>query len=49
MKYRDMEFVPKGFPQDYMMRAEYVREGIKAIIAIGLIAIVGYVLIWGLP
>jgi hypothetical protein len=44
-----LEIIPNGFPEDYIMRSEQIYWGIKAVVAIGLIAFVGAVLIWGLP
>ena len=44
-----LEIIPRGFLPDYTMRAEYIRQGIKAIVAIGLIVFVGFVLLWGTP
>jgi hypothetical protein len=49
MKHYDIEFAPNGFPEGYTMRAEYIRQGIKAIVAIGLIVFIGFILIWGTP
>ncbi len=40
-----LEIIPARFPEDYAFRAEYIRHGIKAIVAIGLIMFVGFVMI----
>ena len=44
-----LEFIPNKFPEDYTMRAEIIREGIKAVIAIGLIMFFMFALLWGTP
>ncbi|MFH1146834.1 MAG: hypothetical protein V1736_03920 [Pseudomonadota bacterium] len=49
MKHQDIEFVPNQFPEGYTMRAEKIRNVLKAIIALGIIVFVAAVLIWGLP
>jgi hypothetical protein len=46
MKHQDMEFIPCGFPEDYTMRSESILNGIKAIVAIGAIVFIAFVLIW---
>jgi hypothetical protein len=47
MKWHTIEFIPNGFPKDYTMRSEYIWHGIKAIVAIGLIVFIGFVMIYG--
>jgi hypothetical protein len=49
MKHYDIEFAPNQFPEGYTMRAEKIRQGLKAIAALGIITFVAAVLIWGLP
>jgi len=49
MKHRDIEFAPNQFPENYTMRAEKIRQGLKAIVALGIISFIAFVLLWGLP
>lgn len=49
MKTYTMKFLPCGFPAEYTMRAETIRQWIKAIAFIGLILFAGYVMLWGTP
>ncbi len=41
-----LEIIPRGFPKGYTMRAETIRNWLKAIVFIGLIVFIGFVLIY---